>query len=205
MEKLNDDDPKGESLLNAESQRIFDHVLDEIKKEGDRGFVILQMCMLDYYLERLLRAFFLKEKGVDNLFDDDRLLQSFSSKRHIAYYSGLIPKVVYQDLGILNKMRNMFAHEIKDELSFNSPKIISLANSFLHIPSDSKAKRHPPQMKFLLIVTRISSVLSLGADILLDVEKRPFYDQLIIDAFGKQEDPIIPPDAMSLEYQKLLK
>ena len=86
--------------------------LSSLSKEGDRSASIVSVCVLDDLLEKLLRAWFVKEPQVKELFSNDHILQSYYSKVSIAYFSGLIPKSFYHDFRLIGEIRNYFAHSL---------------------------------------------------------------------------------------------
>lgn len=90
---------------------------------GERGTAIMACCYLDDLLEALLRSAYIKDKNVDALFKDDRMLQSFFNKISIAYFSGLLPSFIYHDLRLICEIRNRFAHKLVPELTFNANDI----------------------------------------------------------------------------------
>lgn len=75
----------------------------------DRAFAIVVASVLDDLLEDIIKASYIKDPKVKSLFKDDHILQSFHSKIHIAYFSGLIPEFMYCDLKLVCQTRNKFA------------------------------------------------------------------------------------------------
>jgi DNA-binding MltR family transcriptional regulator len=116
-----------------EASQPFWQSLDQ---ENDRAVAITIACAFDDLLEKLLRAYFVKERQVKALFGNDHILQSFFSKINISYYSGLIPKFMYSDLIIICKIRNRFAHEIASNLSFTNPDILAMIDKLEERPRD---------------------------------------------------------------------
>ena len=99
-----------------------------LEQDSDRATAIISACSLDNQLERILRAFYIKDRAINMIFKTDHILQSFFSKINIAYFSGLIPKTIYHDLKIVCEIRNKFAHEFTANLSFNSDAISKKIN-----------------------------------------------------------------------------
>lgn len=94
----------------------------DFAEENDRAVAIVGPAFIDTILEYILREFLISdEKEVDTLLD--RQLSTFSSKIAMAYCLGLIPKVIRDDLRLVAKVRNRFAHELK--VSFEEDKIRS--------------------------------------------------------------------------------
>ncbi len=129
-----------------------------LKKESDRAIVIIVACLLDNLLEQLIRASYIKEPQVKYLFKNDHILQSFFAKINIAYFSGLIPKVIYHDLKSICEIRNKFAHEITGNLNFSTRIIEEKINSCGLRPR-TLDDVSVPQLKFILIVQIIIAQL----------------------------------------------
>lgn len=90
----------------------------EAMGESPRGFVVCCVAMIDDELGRLIRSEMDHDgenriKVIDSIFDPVKggSLQSIHAKRQIAYAMGWIDDDAYQDIGVLARIRNMFAHE----------------------------------------------------------------------------------------------
>ena len=91
-------------------------------EKNDRAIVLVGASFLDTQLEHILRAFLIdNEKEVDKLLEFDRPLGTFSGKITMAYCLGLIYKPVRDDLNLIRKIRNQFAHDLY--ASFEDSKI----------------------------------------------------------------------------------
>jgi DNA-binding MltR family transcriptional regulator len=131
---------------------------ESIEQENDRAFAIISACLVDNMLERIIQAFYIRDPKVKSIFKNDHLLQSLSSKIHIAYFSGLLPKTIYHDLKLICEIRNRFAHETIVKLTFENPVISQKIN---------KCELRPRKMddisvyrlKFLLIVEQMIVLL----------------------------------------------
>ena len=102
-------------------QRDFDfntalfefHNLFNLEHKEERTITILGGTFLEMALEHTLRAFFPEdEKEVDKLFEYNQPLGTFSSKISMAYCLGLIDKMIKEDLTLVRKIRNRFAHDL---------------------------------------------------------------------------------------------
>ena len=127
-------------------------------KETDRGLAIASVCYLDDALEKLIRATYRKDPGIKILFRNNQILQHFFNKACISYFSGLIPKAVYDDLILVGEIRNKFAHSILETRSFNDVSISKKIDEFKQLPPDAK-REYPPRLKFLLIIVHIGALL----------------------------------------------
>ena len=99
--------------------KLFDH--DE---KNNRAIAIVGATFLDTILEHILRAFLIdNEKEVNKLLQYDQPLGTFSGKITMVYCLGLIYKPVRDDLDLVRKIRNEFAHNLY--ASFEDEKIKS--------------------------------------------------------------------------------
>jgi mannitol operon repressor len=112
--------------------------LQEFQNESSRAAVILGASFLDAQLRQILANFMIDpENAVDELLGDEdiheRPLSTFSARIKAAYCLGLISKNERDDLNLIRRIRNRFAHRLHD-LTFDDKKIIGWCNS-LKAPS----------------------------------------------------------------------
>jgi len=107
---------------NGFGSKFFESVKN-LKKESDRGCIIVAAAWIDDDLETIISNFLLpKADKDDNLFHEGKPLGTFGAKIDIAYRLGLIQKDTRNVLHVLRKMRNDSAH--KREI--NSFKVSSI-------------------------------------------------------------------------------
>ena len=147
------------SVLDKHVEEQTKLFIDVVGKENDRTLGIIVGCWLDQLLQKLIQAAYIKDSNVKELFKDDHILQNFSSKVNIAYFSGLIPKFLYHDLKIMGSIRNKFAHEPISELTFQDEYITQKLDSCLLRPKTMEDIRNP-RLKFILIVAQMGALLS---------------------------------------------
>jgi DNA-binding MltR family transcriptional regulator len=92
-----------------------DELFESLSKESDRGVVLTSASFLDEALEVLLRERFSirqpkSKSSMKPLFQPFGPLSTFSGKITICYAIDLIGKWMYEDLEIVRKLRNEFAH-----------------------------------------------------------------------------------------------
>ena len=102
----------------------LNEVLEETSKESDLAAAILIAAEMDRLLQSIVeKLFFQKAKASDpDLFESGGPIDNFSSRIEVAYRLGLMPKNYHDDLHIIRKIRNKFAHAPKG-LTFNDPPI----------------------------------------------------------------------------------
>jgi mannitol operon repressor len=87
--------------------------------------VIFAAAQIDFYLRKILEAFLVRTKMVEELFGDAFApLSSLSGKSKIAFVLGLITKSEMDRIDAVRKVRNVFAHEMQG--SFEHPKVKKL-------------------------------------------------------------------------------
>jgi DNA-binding MltR family transcriptional regulator len=115
----------------VDPQRDLGRFLDEMQKESPRAAVILSAAFLDENLRSLLAGFLIDQRSAtDGLLDVP--LGSFSARITAAYCLGLISQHERDDLDLIRKVRNQFAHRLHN-LTFDDAKIVAWCNS-LNLP-----------------------------------------------------------------------
>ena len=113
-------DKKTPEEMGMEVIAAMDH---EFHERNDRIVAIVGAAYLDSMLESLLRAVFIDAPDeADRLLRPDAPLGSNGSRRQLAYCLGLITRDQRDDLKIIAKIRNAFAHDFKAQ-SFDKPPI----------------------------------------------------------------------------------
>ena len=113
--------------IGMEVITAMDH---EFHEQSDRIVAIVGAAYLDSTLDSLLRAAFIDARDeVDRLFRPDAPLGSNGSRCQLAYCLGLITCDQRDDLKIIAKIRNVFAHDFK-ALSFDTPQVRDFCASF---------------------------------------------------------------------------
>jgi DNA-binding MltR family transcriptional regulator len=105
-----------------------DLFINNLFEESDRGCVLVATSMLDESLELLLRkklkvANKYEKKTLEPLFNPMGPLSTFSSKIKFCFALKLIEEWVYNDLEVIRKLRNDFAHNY-DLASFKNKTVI---------------------------------------------------------------------------------
>jgi len=172
--------------------RYFDPYWQSLQGETDRGGAVLYAILLDGLLEKLLQASFIKDSRVKLLFKDDHILQSFYAKINLAYFAGLIPKPIFEDLKLICRIRNKFAHSVVSDPKFTNAAIARLINQFSQIP-ESLRETYPPRLKFYLVVQHIATLL-LAWTKLIDASGLPNLVNLLKLEEENWSDAILKPD-----------
>lgn len=97
--------------------------LEVLKKESDRGKVLVSCGFLEEQLKEILLAFMRENAQSAELLDGSNApLGTFSSRIAAAYALGLIRETENHDLTLIKRIRNDFAHSI--ETSFETRSVV---------------------------------------------------------------------------------
>jgi DNA-binding MltR family transcriptional regulator len=131
-------------------------MLAQLACETDRGIALIMTAWLDDALDGYLRTRVIQEKKlIEDLFDQDRPLSSFSSRINVAYAFAHISSDVYHDLHTIREIRNRFAHE-RTQFIFETPEIADRCKNLRLIQNhnakeiDDKKRVHTRRDEFLL-------------------------------------------------------
>jgi Mannitol repressor len=99
---------------------------DEIEASSDRAAAIVSAAFLDDQLTVALKSRLHQDKRIiDDMFDQSGALGTFSAKINLAFLIGMFSKEAIQDLHIIRKVRNEFAHELATK-NFKSQRVADL-------------------------------------------------------------------------------
>jgi len=127
-------DTKGSKIYRTNLDEYkWDIFFEEFQKETPRAAVIIYSAFLDSLLRDLIGSFMVDDaKKVDKLLGTDdgseTPLSSFSTRIKTAYCLGLVTKKEFDDLNLIRRMRNRFAHRLHG-YSFEDQEIIAWCNS----------------------------------------------------------------------------
>lgn len=193
-----------EHLISSYTKEIEKPFHESLSQESDRAIAIIVGCLLDTLLEKLIRAYFIKDKEVNKIFTDDHILQSLYSKIQIAYFSSLIAKPIYHDLIKICNIRNKFAHDVTANLSFSNKSISQIINNCELRPkelddiySTELDESTCIRIKYVIVVQQILDNLCYSEQLLLR-DKLPYP----VEYFGLDK---MPYDKMALSKSEILK
>lgn len=117
-------------------EHYFDEFDKEVKSNSDRGIALISGSIIDNLLADLLKSFFIKKDNIEKqLLNPGQTLGTFDAKIKMAFYLGLISEDEYQNLSLIQKTRNRFAHQVIN-ISFENEAIVNICSNF-KIPKDS--------------------------------------------------------------------
>ena len=98
-------------------------ISDALSEESDRACVILVASWVDHFLRIKLAQEFSKGNSDARaaLFSSNGPFANFSAKLNAAFCADWIERDVYQDLQVIRKLRNEFAHSIDSHTLHDEP------------------------------------------------------------------------------------
>ncbi len=133
----------------------FASFLEKQNKESDRGLVLISGAMLDERLKDILSNFLLEGKSSQDLLDGfNAPLGTFSARIAACYSLGLIEKNEFDELTLVRKIRNEFAHTW-DETNFESKKLKELCAKLPWCGPREMEKASTMKMRFSMATTAL--------------------------------------------------
>lgn len=133
-------------------------IIHHIMMEGtDRLCVLMGAAYLENELTKLLDSFFIKdEKIINNLYEKDRPLSSFSSRIDIAYSLGLIPAGIREDLHGISKIRHLFENA-SSGTGFGDEVVASLCHHLIY--DVAPVEDDDPRKKIIRVMMGLASMI----------------------------------------------
>lgn len=102
------------SIIEGLDPKTVEGALVVLRRESDRGAILVAIAILDSVFASRLQQLLSHGNSDARARILTRSFNSFASKVDMAYCIGMIPKPLYQDIRLLNKLRNQCAHEWGD-------------------------------------------------------------------------------------------
>jgi mannitol operon repressor len=118
----------------------FERYLAMLRKESDRGAVLISCSMIDELLRRTIRAYMTGEGLADELMNGGNApVGSFYSRTKLAAALGLINGRIATECDTIRKIRNEFAHAV--ECTFDDAKVVALTKKLTFSMPDEMPAR----------------------------------------------------------------
>ncbi|MCZ8091443.1 MltR family transcriptional regulator [Flavobacterium sp.] len=159
--------------ISLEDSKLITKIRFSINKESDRGCALLSVSFLELQIEKVLKKKLIgNKKHIDKIFDFNGALGTLSNKLDLSYSLGIISKIEYDDINVIRKIRNEFAHSY-DDIDFNTQKIESSINNLSLNPRPNFATN---RQKFTSTLFFIIGVLqySYKTTVISDEPQREF-------------------------------
>jgi len=130
-----------------------------LNQESDRGSVLMAAAFIEDKLGCLLESYFIQNDKVSKrLLRGNGPLATFSSKIDLSFLLGLIPENILNDLHLLRKIRNDFAHTAS-KITFETPAIKDRTNALSVLSKEML--RNDTKAHFLRSMTTILTVIDM--------------------------------------------
>jgi DNA-binding MltR family transcriptional regulator len=147
--------------------------------ESDRGSVLMAAAFIEDKITILLETYMVQNSRIQKkIFEGNGALATFSSKIDISFLLGLIPKNIYNDLGILRKLRNDFAHNAK-AITFETDYIKDRCNALEVV--GKVALRDNTKAYFLRSMTTILTCINMKMDSFEQCQEESDFDTTFLD------------------------
>ena len=125
------------------------HFVEELKRETDRGLPLVGAALIDEKLLETLQAFLIDGKSSSKLLTEGNApLGTFSSRIDACFALGLIDDFEYQEISLIRKIRNKFAHA-KHGISFQTEIIKGYCSTLKSdLPEGSDYPTNDPRFRF---------------------------------------------------------
>jgi len=134
----------------------YNKLVEVYHNDTDRAAAVLAAAFLDAYLAEFLRFHLVKDPLVEELFQNAGPLSSLYSRARCAYAMGLIQRSLLDDIELIRKVRNHFAHHPADT-SFSAAPVrdicrsLSTAKGLLGL-KEGPRHLHEPRFWYLVAV-----------------------------------------------------
>jgi len=131
----------------------------------EREIAIVGPAYLDELMKDMLIQFFIDEQEITSKLLHGAI-QSFGTRANLIFCLGLVPKTIHDDLLLLAKIRNEFAHNI--DATFDLPKVKSLCvalkwhHATIGIPPAEATARDLFQVGLNQIVCYLDGAISIA-------------------------------------------
>ena len=127
--------------------------LREFNRDSEKGAVLSAGAYLDQRLVEILNSFFVDSKESNELLlGFNAPIGTFSARIKATYSLGLIQQNEYEELNIIRKVRNEFAHSWK-KVSFTDNKIKDLCGSLPWVGPEELEESSEPRARFTFLVS----------------------------------------------------
>ena len=169
-----------ESGLEASRLKEFMDFRTSLIQESDRGSVLMAAAFIEDKLGCLLESYFIEnEKICKQLLKGNGALATFSSKINLTFLLGLIPENIFNDLHILRKIRNDFAHTAS-KISFETSSIKDRTKALSTL--SKKMLRDDTKAYFMRSMTTILTAINMKME---SFERCSTPENFNIDMFNK--------------------
>jgi DNA-binding MltR family transcriptional regulator len=142
----------------------FDRMVKGLRKESDRGKVLIAVAFVDESLKQILEEFLATGKTANKMLKVDGMLGSYQSRIDMSYVLGLIDVKEKEVLEVFGKARNDLAHRW-EEIDWSDKKLLAKLKELpniregMELPDNGRDRfnRMLGQIGFRLIVRKFEA------------------------------------------------
>jgi len=124
-------------LKELPTEQEMRDILADLKSQGDAATALLSAAYLEHTLEAIFKALFrnLNSEDSDRMFDGSAggILGTFAAKIRVAYAIRMIGEKQYNDLLLINDIRNVFGHSLH-KVTFDHELVALDCSKFSGLP-----------------------------------------------------------------------
>jgi mannitol operon repressor len=181
--------------MRSDDLNDLSRFLRELQTESDRGLALVGASVVDDKLGSTLRSFFVDCKAVPKLVDAASApLGTFSSRVDVCLALGLIDQFEYDEITLIRKVRNEFAHGLHGT-TFRTEPIAGLCSGLKSpLPEGAGYPTADPRFRFTNAVTSLVTRLYYRPDWVAK-ERRTIREWVTPDQVGWRSVENSPPPA----------
>ena len=137
--------------------------MEEFQAETDRGAALIGGAFLDEQLKELLQGFLVDDtKRAEEMLGAMGPLGTFSSRILASYLLGLITSECYEDLQLVRKIRNHFAHKLQGT-TFADQQVVGWCSTLRQCDRLEFDSPLTPRDRFVITVIQLNTWIKLKA------------------------------------------
>jgi mannitol operon repressor len=171
--------------------------LRELQNESDRGLALVGASVIDDKLRATIKSFLVDCKAASKLVDDPNApVGTFSSRCDACLSMGLIDQFEYDEITLIRKVRNEFAHGLHGT-TFQTEPIPGLCSTLKSpLPEGAGYPTTSPRFRYTNAVVSIVTRLYYRPD-WVEKERRTIKEWVTPDQVGwRSVEESLPPDGM---------
>ncbi len=152
---------QSEKRTQEDRPSAFRQMMNSLEAEtSDRAIAIVGAAYLDDRLARTIRAFLIKrDEPTRKLLGTQGPLGAFGARIQMAFCLGLLDEDEYHDLGIIQKIRNEFAHQVAD-LTFDEARMAQRCDLLRLLKSNSSPELYQSYTRRKRYITTVADIIA---------------------------------------------
>jgi hypothetical protein len=184
-------------MMRPKDQDDLSRFLRELRNESDRGLALVGASVIDDKLRSTLRSFLIDCKAASKLVDAANApVGTFSSRIDACLSMGLIDQFEYEEITLIRKVRNEFAHGLHGT-TFQTEPIPGLCSSLKSpLPEGADYPTTSPRFRYTNAVVSIVTRLYYRPEWVAQ-ERRAIKEWVTPDQVGwRSVEDSLPPEGV---------